>query len=81
MGIEPTTPCLQSRCSSQLSYVPEGMSPDGNRHTIPPRRPVRSRPLAVHPLSRDVQTDTAIEAEGIGVLGLDTEADDPDTRS
>ena len=22
MGIEPTTPCLQSRCSSQLSYVP-----------------------------------------------------------
>ncbi len=25
MGIEPTTPCLQSRCSSQLSYVPEGM--------------------------------------------------------
>ena len=23
MGIEPTTPCLQSRCSSQLSYVPE----------------------------------------------------------
>ena len=24
MGIEPTTPCLQSRCSSQLSYTPEG---------------------------------------------------------
>jgi hypothetical protein len=24
MGFEPTTPCLQSRCSSQLSYVPEG---------------------------------------------------------
>ena len=23
MGIEPTTPCLQSRCSSQLSYSPE----------------------------------------------------------
>ena len=23
MGFEPTTPCLQSRCSSQLSYVPE----------------------------------------------------------
>ena len=22
MGLEPTTPCLQSRCSSQLSYVP-----------------------------------------------------------
>ena len=24
MGLEPTTFCLQSRCSSQLSYVPEG---------------------------------------------------------
>ncbi len=23
MGLEPTTPCLQSRCSSQLSYVPK----------------------------------------------------------
>jgi hypothetical protein len=22
MGLEPTTSCLQSRCSSQLSYVP-----------------------------------------------------------
>jgi hypothetical protein len=22
MGLEPTTPCLQSRCSSQLSYAP-----------------------------------------------------------
>jgi hypothetical protein len=22
MGLEPTTPCLQSRCSSQLSYTP-----------------------------------------------------------
>jgi hypothetical protein len=22
MGLEPTTPCLQSRCSRQLSYVP-----------------------------------------------------------
>ncbi len=21
-GVEPTTPCLQSRCSSQLSYTP-----------------------------------------------------------
>jgi hypothetical protein len=27
MGLEPTTPCLQSRCSSQLSYVPKGVSP------------------------------------------------------
>ena len=24
MGLEPTTPCLQSRCSSQLSYIPLG---------------------------------------------------------
>ena len=23
MGLEPTTPALQRRCSSQLSYVPE----------------------------------------------------------
>src|SRR5664279_1216681 len=23
-GLEPWTPCLQSRCSSQLSYVPNG---------------------------------------------------------
>ena len=22
VGVEPTTPCLQSRCSSQLSYTP-----------------------------------------------------------
>ncbi len=27
MGIEPTTPCLQSRCSSQLSYVPVSVNP------------------------------------------------------
>ena len=26
MGLEPTTPCLQSRCSSQLSYIPLGRS-------------------------------------------------------
>ena len=26
MGLEPTTPCLQSRCSSQLSYVPEAFT-------------------------------------------------------
>jgi hypothetical protein len=26
MGLEPTTPCLQSRCSSQLSYVPENVT-------------------------------------------------------
>ena len=23
MGLEPTTPCLQSKCSSRLSYSPE----------------------------------------------------------
>jgi hypothetical protein len=26
MGLEPTTPCMQSRCSSQLSYVPDEAS-------------------------------------------------------
>ena len=32
MGLEPTTPCLQSRCSSQLSYVPEwGLVQDSGR--------------------------------------------------
>src|SRR5207244_1839794 len=31
MGLEPTTPCLQSRCSSQLSYVPV---PLANHHSI-----------------------------------------------
>ena len=41
MGIEPTTPCLQSRCSSQLSYVPE--APD----TLP-LAPAASRPIAAH---------------------------------
>ncbi len=25
-GIEPATPCLQSRCSSQLSYSPEAVT-------------------------------------------------------
>ncbi len=35
MGLEPTTPCLQSRCSSQLSYIPdaEGCRPAGHRTT------------------------------------------------
>ena len=30
MGIEPTTPCLQSRCSSQLSYSPEASRRDAD---------------------------------------------------
>jgi hypothetical protein len=33
MGLEPTTPCLQSRCSSQLSYVPVVF-----QHATPPAR-------------------------------------------
>ena len=28
VGVEPTTPCLQSRCSSQLSYTPKLCSPE-----------------------------------------------------
>ena len=28
VGVEPTTPCLQSRCSSQLSYTPILGSPE-----------------------------------------------------
>ncbi len=40
MGIEPTTPCLQSRCSSQLSYSPGtgtayGVGGPGHPQTIP----------------------------------------------
>src|SRR5947209_3252469 len=31
MGLEPTTPCLQSRCSSQLSYVPEDRTETSRR--------------------------------------------------
>ena len=27
MGLEPTTFCLQSRCSSQLSYIPDYRCP------------------------------------------------------
>ena len=34
MGIEPTTPCLQSRCSSQLSYVPGPGPHEWGVHTI-----------------------------------------------
>ncbi len=34
MGLEPTTPCLQSRCSNQLSYVPGTcMKPGRKPHT------------------------------------------------
>ena len=25
IGFEPTTPCLQSRCSAKLSYIPVGL--------------------------------------------------------
>jgi site-specific DNA recombinase len=37
MGLEPTTPCLQSRCSSQLSYSPES----GSRADGTPRSGIR----------------------------------------
>ena len=30
-GIEPVTPCLQSRCSSQLSYSPKVSQASGRR--------------------------------------------------
>ena len=32
MGLEPTTSCLQSRCSSQLSYAPEFGNLHGSLH-------------------------------------------------
>ena len=34
MGLEPTTPCLQSRCSSQLSYVPAGRFQDSGHYRV-----------------------------------------------
>ena len=33
VGVEPTTPCLQSRCSSQLSYTPVSFA-DANMQQI-----------------------------------------------
>ena len=32
VGVEPTTPCLQSRCSSQLSYTPESGCKDATNY-------------------------------------------------
>ena len=53
MGIEPTTPCLQSRCSSQLSYVP-GM---GSRRRDAPKIPAgRVRPPGSEAEPRPVGT-------------------------
>ena len=31
IGLEPTTPCLQSRCSAKLSYIPIGSHHDTSR--------------------------------------------------
>jgi Domain of unkown function (DUF1775) len=45
MGLEPTTPCLQSRCSSQLSYVP-GPAPTGLGTTSVPIRQRRPKLVA-----------------------------------
>src|SRR3954471_898870 len=36
MGLEPTTPCLQSRCSSQLSYVPAPTAYDRTERALVP---------------------------------------------
>src|SRR5207248_11511260 len=38
MGLEPTTPCLQSRCSSQLSYVPSAPKRSEERRVGKERR-------------------------------------------
>jgi len=46
MGIEPTTPCLQSRCSSQLSYSPEE-GPTIPALPVAPTRPVAAAPPRV----------------------------------
>ena len=46
MGLEPTTPCLQSRCSSQLSYVPAVNEQATALPPAPRTRPVRPRTIA-----------------------------------
>lgn len=45
IGLEPTTPCLQGRCSSQLSYIPiypdchnSIVTPTNTRNNIPSER-------------------------------------------
>ena len=43
MGLEPTTLCLQSRCSSQLSYVPEAHRSYRTGRLSPPRLPQLAR--------------------------------------
>ena len=54
MGLEPTTPCLQSRCSSQLSYVPEGtIVPTGGDG-------IRATCRAVDRVGVDVDGDAAV---------------------
>src|SRR5207247_2264313 len=50
MGLEPTTPCLQSRCSSQLSYVPVC-----SQHATEP---------ASHPLVKTLSATTPAAAAG-----------------
>ena len=46
-GLEPPTPCVQSRCSSQLSYVPRPVAPG---RTLPEYRgqPALSAPSGGH---------------------------------
>jgi hypothetical protein len=52
MGLEPTTPCLQSRCSSQLSYIPLWQSGPADGCVWWDQTARRSS-LAPHPSSRD----------------------------
>ena len=42
MGLEPTTSCLQSRCSSQLSYAPGPLGGNALNWVRPPTSPGRS---------------------------------------
>gem|GEM_PF-6514876 len=60
MGLEPTTSCLQSKCSSQLSYAPVGTHrrrrrcgrSSAARFASPVPEPLRNddaRPPSVHP--------------------------------
>ena len=70
MGLEPTTLCLQSRCSSQLSYVPGAHrsyrpcrpSPPGCSAGAAEARPVGERVGADHPAEVLAQAGGGAEA-------------------
>src|SRR6478672_11002866 len=86
MGLEPTTPCLQSRCSSQLSYVPgivlrpanDPQNPvhhDGTAHDQQnDERSSGVRPADVRTLRRALRTFSDGARDGVVRFGGETVA-------